>query len=242
MVLARYFAPPRKSPRIRRHRPSARPWWKSNPVTGPSTRSRSQPGSSARRRIAALLPGADVVKAFNTTFAAPLAAGTHGGQPLDVLITPTPSTPATRRRPSPVTAGLRPLQVGGLSHARDSKDSSCASWAAGSTPRTRRSTGPRPEDHGLERNVLLPERAVSTPATAVGLQLHSSAFADAHAAVGHLGLDPLQHGCRRAAGAGPVLRGVRVDAQQDHFRGVRVRPGTMPQPSGSTCRGSFAGP
>src|SRR5687768_253597 len=41
---------------------------------------------SAAEEIAARAPGADVVKAFNTTFAGTLVEGEVAGQPLDVLI------------------------------------------------------------------------------------------------------------------------------------------------------------
>ena len=59
----------------------------SNPVNAETFDSLQVPaGSSAAEEIAALLPGAVVVKAFNTTFAGPLAAGTAGGLPLDVFI------------------------------------------------------------------------------------------------------------------------------------------------------------
>lgn len=42
--------------------------------------------ASASQAIAAALPGARVVKAFNTNFAATLSAGTVGGQPVTVLV------------------------------------------------------------------------------------------------------------------------------------------------------------
>src|SRR5215470_1494641 len=50
----------------------------------------TSPGMSAAeeiaREVAAVTPAAHVVKAFNTTFAATLAAGQAGGQPLDVFL------------------------------------------------------------------------------------------------------------------------------------------------------------
>jgi hypothetical protein len=74
--------------------------------------------SSAAQEIAALLPSAAVVKAFNTTFAGTLAAGEVEGQPLDVLIAG--DDDAAKRAVSELveSAGLRPLDVGDLSKAR----------------------------------------------------------------------------------------------------------------------------
>lgn len=44
------------------------------------------PGTSAAEALAAALPKSQVVKAFNTTFAGPLANGAAGGAKLDVLV------------------------------------------------------------------------------------------------------------------------------------------------------------
>ena len=78
-----------------------------------------EPGSSAAEEIAALLPGAEVVKAFNTTFAGPLAAGSTGGMPLDVFIASDSEDAANTVASFAAAAGLRPLRVGGLRHARE---------------------------------------------------------------------------------------------------------------------------
>ncbi|KQN89419.1 NADPH-dependent F420 reductase [Arthrobacter sp. Leaf69] len=78
-----------------------------------------EPGSSAAEEIAALLPGAEVVKAFNTTFAGPLAAGAKGGMPLDVFIASDSGDAANAVASFAAAAGLRPLKVGGLRHARE---------------------------------------------------------------------------------------------------------------------------
>ena len=74
--------------------------------------------SSAAQEIAALVPSAAVVKAFNTTFAGTLVAGEVEGQPLDVLIAG--DDDAAKRAVSEFveSAGLRPLDVGDLSKAR----------------------------------------------------------------------------------------------------------------------------
>jgi predicted dinucleotide-binding enzyme len=78
-----------------------------------------EPGTSAAEEIAALLPGARVVKAFNTTFAGPLAAGSAGGMPLDVFIASDSETAGNEVAAFAAAAGLRPLKVGGLHHARE---------------------------------------------------------------------------------------------------------------------------
>ena len=77
------------------------------------------PGSSAAEEISALLPGADVVKAFNTTFAGTLAAGATGGMPLDVFVASDSDEAANKVASFAAAAGLRPLRVGGLKHARE---------------------------------------------------------------------------------------------------------------------------
>ena len=93
----------------------------SNPVNADTFDSLQVPaGSSAAEEIAALLPGAVVVKAFNTTFAGPLTAGTAaGGAPLDVFIASDSEKARNAVAAFATAAGLRPLQVGGLHHARE---------------------------------------------------------------------------------------------------------------------------
>src|SRR3954454_12348660 len=76
-------------------------------------------GTSAAEEIAALLPGARVVKAFNTTFAGPLRAGAVGGLPMDVFIASDSEQARNELSACAAAAGLRPLQVGGLHHARE---------------------------------------------------------------------------------------------------------------------------
>lgn len=77
------------------------------------------PGSSAAEEIAALVPAADVVKAFNTTFAGTLVEGVVGGLPLDVFVA-SDSDEAKAAVVSFVTdAGLRPIDVGPLRRARE---------------------------------------------------------------------------------------------------------------------------
>ncbi|MET3922533.1 NADPH-dependent F420 reductase [Arthrobacter sp. UYEF20] len=75
-------------------------------------------GTSAAEEIAKLAPAsANVVKAFNTTFAGTLVAGESGGQPLDVFIAGDDAD-ATNAVSSFVSdAGMRPLVVGPLKRA-----------------------------------------------------------------------------------------------------------------------------
>jgi predicted dinucleotide-binding enzyme len=76
------------------------------------------PGSSAAEEIAALT-GADVVKAFSTTFASTMAAGKVAGQPLDVFIAGDSTEAVSAVSEFVTSAGMRPISVGGLHHARE---------------------------------------------------------------------------------------------------------------------------
>lgn len=58
----------------------------SNPLNASYDGLVTAPGTSAAEQIAATVPGARVVKAFNTTFAGTLVEGAVGGQPLDVFL------------------------------------------------------------------------------------------------------------------------------------------------------------
>ncbi|HET8879692.1 MAG TPA: NAD(P)-binding domain-containing protein [Arthrobacter sp.] len=78
-----------------------------------------EPGTSAAEEVAKLLPGARVVKAFNTTFAGPLAAGSANGTQLDVFIASDSEVARNEVAAFAAKAGLRPLQVGALRHARE---------------------------------------------------------------------------------------------------------------------------
>lgn len=92
----------------------------SNPVnmeTGDSLE--VEPGTSAAEEVAKLLPGARVVKAFNTTFAGTLAEGSAKGMPLDVFIASDSESARNEVADFVAAAGLRPLQVGALRHARE---------------------------------------------------------------------------------------------------------------------------
>jgi NADPH-dependent F420 reductase len=75
--------------------------------------------SSATAEIASALPTSRVLKAFNTTFAGTLAAGTVGGLPTTVLIAGDDAD-AKQELVGLVTAGgLRAIDAGGLKRARE---------------------------------------------------------------------------------------------------------------------------
>lgn len=77
------------------------------------------PGTSAAEQIAAAAPEARVVKAFNTTFAGPLATGEVAGRPLDVLIAGDDEMAKQTVSGLVSSGGLRPLDVGPLRRARE---------------------------------------------------------------------------------------------------------------------------
>lgn len=75
--------------------------------------------SSAAAELQALLPEAHVLKAFNTTFAATLAAGTVGGQRTTVLIAGD-DTDAKQALAAAIQAGgVDALDAGALTRARE---------------------------------------------------------------------------------------------------------------------------
>ncbi|GAB3567073.1 NADPH-dependent F420 reductase [Arthrobacter alkaliphilus] len=91
-----------------------------NPVNFETFDSLTVPaGSSAAEELQALVPGASVVKAFNTVFAATLAAGEVSGQTLDVLVAGDDATAASAVVDFIKDAGLRPVNVGPLRRARE---------------------------------------------------------------------------------------------------------------------------
>lgn len=74
--------------------------------------------SSAAQEIAKVATGANVVKAFNTTFAGTLVAGVVDGQPLDVFIAGDDQAAKASVSAFVESTGLRPIDVGDLSRAR----------------------------------------------------------------------------------------------------------------------------
>jgi predicted dinucleotide-binding enzyme len=77
------------------------------------------PGTSAAELVAAAAPGARVVKAFNTTFAANLVAGRGGGMPLDVFIAGDDAAAKGAAAELAESAGLRAIDAGPLRRARE---------------------------------------------------------------------------------------------------------------------------
>ncbi|RBY83827.1 NADP oxidoreductase [Geodermatophilus sp. TF02-6] len=77
------------------------------------------PGTSAAETIAGLADdGVHVVKAFNTTFAAPVRTGEVAGQPLDVFIAGESDQAKEKVSGFASAAGLRPIDVGPLRRTR----------------------------------------------------------------------------------------------------------------------------
>src|SRR3954464_754392 len=74
---------------------------------------------SAAAEIAAKLPQARVVKAFNTNFAATLASGTIGDQPTTVLIAGDDAEAKSQLTDVVTGGGLRAIDAGDLSRARE---------------------------------------------------------------------------------------------------------------------------
>ena len=70
------------------------------------------------QEIADKVPGARVVKAFNTTFAGTLAAGEVDGHPLDVFLASDDEEAKATVRRLVEDGGMRPVDVGPLAHAR----------------------------------------------------------------------------------------------------------------------------
>jgi len=90
----------------------------SNPVDPQSFQPLTIAAGSVAQELAQMVPGAKVVKAFNTTFAGTLAEGTVGGQPLDVLIASDDEDAKTAVRTLAEDGGLRVIDAGPLAVAR----------------------------------------------------------------------------------------------------------------------------
>lgn len=78
----------------------------------------TESGTSAAEELAAQLPDARVVKAFNTTFAATLVTGQVNGRPLDVFIAGDDTDAKDTTAQLVLSAGLHPIDVGPLRRAR----------------------------------------------------------------------------------------------------------------------------
>ncbi len=76
------------------------------------------PGSSSAEEVAQAVPNAKVVKAFNTTYAGTLRAGQVAGQPLDIWIAGDDADAKNKVAQLVKDAGMRPIDAGPLSRAR----------------------------------------------------------------------------------------------------------------------------
>jgi 8-hydroxy-5-deazaflavin:NADPH oxidoreductase len=89
-----------------------------NPVDLESYAPLNLEAGSAAQEIAQKVPGAKVVKAFNTTFAGSLVEGEVAGEPLDVFVASDDEDAKSVVRELGESAGLRVLDAGPLAHAR----------------------------------------------------------------------------------------------------------------------------
>ena len=90
-----------------------------NPIDWNTMEPVTAPGTSGAEQIAQGVPaGAQVVKAFNTTFAATLVAGQVAGQPLDVLIAGDDAQAKATVAQLVEAGGLRAVDAGPLHRAR----------------------------------------------------------------------------------------------------------------------------
>jgi predicted dinucleotide-binding enzyme len=90
-----------------------------NPIDVDAVEPLQLAAGSAAQQIAAKVPGAKVVKAFNTTFAGTLGEGRVAGQPLDVLIASDDEDAKETVSRIVSDAGLRPIDAGPLARAHE---------------------------------------------------------------------------------------------------------------------------
>jgi NADPH-dependent F420 reductase len=90
-----------------------------NPLNSTYDGLATAPDSSSAEDLAkAIVSGAKVVKAFNTTFAGTLLSGTVAGQPLDVFIAGDDSDAKMKVAQLVTDGGMRAVDAGSLSRAR----------------------------------------------------------------------------------------------------------------------------
>ena len=89
-----------------------------NPVDFTTFQLIPEPGQSGAQEIAKKLPGAAVVKAFNTTLAGPLAVGTVEGKELDVFVAGDNEEAKKTVSELVRTSSMRPVDVGPLANSR----------------------------------------------------------------------------------------------------------------------------
>lgn len=90
----------------------------SNPLNASYSDLATAPGSSAAEELEQIVPGAKVVKAFNTVFAGTLRAGQVNGEPLDIWIAADDANAKAKVSQLVKDAGMRPIDAGPLSRAR----------------------------------------------------------------------------------------------------------------------------
>ena len=90
-----------------------------NPIDTASFEPLAIEAGSVAQEIAAKLPGAKVVKAFNTTFAATLAEGQVADQPLDVFLASDDDEAKSTVKQLAEDGGLRPIDAGPLARAHE---------------------------------------------------------------------------------------------------------------------------
>jgi len=89
-----------------------------NPLNSTYDNLATAPDSSSAEEVADVIPGAKVIKAFNTTYAGTLRAGQVDGQPLDVWIAGDDADAKNKVVQLVKDAGMRPIDAGPLSRAR----------------------------------------------------------------------------------------------------------------------------
>jgi NADPH-dependent F420 reductase len=90
-----------------------------NPLNSSFDGLATAPDSSSAEDVAsAIVAGAKVVKAFNTTYAGTLLAGEVAGQPLDVFIAGDDADAKSKVAELVKDGGMRPIDAGPLSRAR----------------------------------------------------------------------------------------------------------------------------
>ena len=90
----------------------------SNPLNASYSDLATAPGSSAAEELARILPETKVVKAFNTVFAGTLRSGRVDGEPLDIWIAGDDANAKNKLAQLVKDAGMRPIDAGPLSRAR----------------------------------------------------------------------------------------------------------------------------
>ncbi len=90
----------------------------SNPLNASYSDLATAPGSSAAEELEQIAPNAKVVKAFNTVFAGTLRAGQVNGEPLDIWIAADDADAKAKVSQLVKDAGMRPIDAGPLSRAR----------------------------------------------------------------------------------------------------------------------------